>query len=85
MIGDASAELKKNDDALEYYKKAANVDDKDEYTSSEFLFRAALFAESTGNKKEAVDLFKKIKEQYPASEKAADVDRYLARLGDFSE
>ncbi len=85
MMGDASAELKKNDEALEYYKKAANVDDKDEYTSSEFLFRAALFAESTGNKKEAVDLFKKIKEQYPASEKAADVDRYLARLGDFSE
>ncbi len=85
MIGDASAELKKNDDALEYYKKAADVDDKDEFTSSEFLFRAALFAESTGNKKEAVDLFKKIKEQYPSSEKAADVDRYLAKLGEFSE
>lgn len=85
MIGDASAELNKNDDALEYYKKAANVDTKDEYTSSEFLFRAALFAQSTGNTKEAVELFKKIKEDYPRSEKAADVDRYLAKLGEFSE
>ena len=85
MIADASAELNKKDQALEYYKKAANVDDKDEYTSSEFLFRAALFAESAGKTKEAVELFKKIKEDYPLSEKAADVDRYLARLGEFSE
>ena len=50
-------------EALEYYKKAANVNDKDEYTSSEFLFRAALFAQSTGKTKEAIDLFKKIKDR----------------------
>ncbi len=85
MIGDANAELNKNDEALNYYKKAADVDNKDEYTSSEFLFRAALFAETTGKTKEAVDLFKKIKSDYPLSEKAADVDRYLAKLGEFSE
>ena len=85
MIADASAELNKNDQALEYYKKAANVDDKDEYTSSEFLFRAELFAEVSGKTKEDVELFKKIKKAYPLSEKAADVDRYLARLGEFSE
>jgi two-component SAPR family response regulator len=70
---------------LDYYKKAANVNTKDDYTSSEFLFRAALFAESTGKTKDAIDLFKKIKTDYPLTEKAADVDRYLARLGDFSE
>lgn len=85
MMGDASAELNKNDDALDYYKKAANVNDKDEYTSSEYLFRAALFAQSIGKTKDAIDLFKKIKDEYPLTEKAADVDRYLAKLGDFSE
>ncbi|MEO8413614.1 MAG: tetratricopeptide repeat protein [Ginsengibacter sp.] len=85
MMGDASAELNKNEQALDYYKKAAKVNDKDDYTSSEFLFRAALFAQSTGNKKEAVELFKKIKDDYPLSEKAADVDKYLATFGDFSE
>ena len=85
MIGDASAELNKNDDALSYYKKAADVNSKDDYTSSEFLFKAALFAETTGKTKEAIDLFKKIKSDYPLTEKAADVDRYLAKLGDFSE
>jgi len=85
MMGDASAELNKNDDALSYYKKAADVNTKDDFTSSEFLFRAALFAESTGKTKDAIDLFKKIKTDYPLTEKAADVNRYLARLGDFSE
>ena len=85
MLGDANAELNKNDEALSYYKKAAGVNKKDDFTSSEFLFRAALFAQATGKTKEAIDLFKKIKTDYPLTEKAADVDRYLAKLGDFSE
>jgi tetratricopeptide (TPR) repeat protein len=85
MMGDASAELNKNDDALDYYQKAANVNEKDTYTSSEFLFRAALFAQSIGKQKEAISLFKKIKTNYPLTQKAAEVDRYLAKLGDFSE
>lgn len=85
MLGDANAELNKNDEALGYYKKAAGVNKKDDFTSSEFLFRAALFAQATGKTKEAIDLFKKIKTDYPLTEKAADVDRYLAKLGDFSE
>lgn len=85
MIGDAYSELKKNGDALDYYKKAADVNEKDEFTSSEYLFRAGLFAESIGKTKEAVQLYKKIKEDYPLSERAANVDRYLARLGEVSE
>ena len=85
MMGDASAELNKNDDALDYYKKAANVNEKDDYTSSEFLFRAALFDKSIWKKQDVIDLFKKIKTDYPLSQKATDVDRYLARLGSFSE
>ena len=85
MMGDASAELNKNEDALNYYKKAAHVNDKDDFTSSEYLFRAALFAESIGKTKDAVDLFKQLKSDHPLTEKAADADKYLARLGDFSE
>jgi tetratricopeptide (TPR) repeat protein len=85
MIADANAELNKNDEALSYYKKAAEVNDKDDYTSSEFLFKAALFAQATGKTHEAITLFKKIKSDYPLTEKASDVDRYLAKLGDFSE
>ncbi len=85
MIGDAYAELKKNGDALDYYKKAADVNNKDEFTSSEFLFRAGLFAEAIGKKQDAIDLYKKIKNDYPLTDKAANIDRYLARLGEVAE
>lgn len=85
MIGDDYAELKKNSDALDYYKRAAAVNDKDEFTSSEYLLRAGMFAESIGNKKEAIELYKKIKTDYPLSDRAANIDRYLARLGEVGE
>lgn len=85
MMGDAFAELKKSNEALEYYKKAADVKDADEFTSSEFLFRAGLFAETIGKKQEAIDLYKKIKKEYPLSDKAANIDRYLARLGEVGD
>lgn len=85
MIGDAYSELNKSGDALDYYKKAAEVNKKDDYTSAEFLFRAALYAETLGKSKDAIELYKKIKSDYPLTERAGDVDRYLARLGDVSE
>lgn len=85
MMGDAASELKKNDDALNYYKKAANVNTKDDFTSSEFLFRAATFALSVGKTKDAISLFKDLKEKYPLTEKASNADRYLAQLGQFSD
>lgn len=85
MMGDASAELKKTEDALQYYKKAANVNTEDEFTSSEFLFRAANYAQVMGKKEEAIILFKKLKEKYPLTEKGSAADRYLARLGVFEK
>lgn len=85
MMGDAAAELKKNDEALNYYKKAANVNTKDDFTSSEFLFRAASFAYSVGNTKDAVKLFGEVKDKYPLSEKAGTAEKFLAELGDFSD
>lgn len=85
MMGDASAELNKVDQALDYYKKAANVNTKDDFTSAEFLFRAALYAQFAGKTKDAVELFKKVRSDYPLTQQAGEVDRYLAKLGDFSE
>ncbi len=85
MLGDASAELKKNDQALDYYKKAAEVNEKDDYTSAEYLYRAALFADYSGKTEEAISLFKELKKEYPTSEKAIDVDKYLAKLGQLED
>jgi tetratricopeptide (TPR) repeat protein len=81
MLGDAHAELKKNDDAFDYYKKAANINSKDEFMAPEAMFKTALFAEHTGKTKEAIQFFKKIKTDYPKNSHANDADKYLARLG----
>lgn len=85
MLGDAYAELKKNDDALSYYKKAASVNTKDEFMTSEALYRAAAFAESTGDSKEAIDLYQKNKESFPKNIHIAEIDKSLARLGIISK
>lgn len=84
MLGDAHAELKKNDDALSYFKKAAAVNTKDEFMTPEALYKAAQLAESINKPSDAIDLFKKIRDEYPKSARSADVDKNLARLGVFN-
>lgn len=81
MLGDASAELKKNDDALSYYQKAASVNSKDEYMTPEALFKLGGFAESIGKTEDAVAAYKKIRDGFPKSGRAGDMDKFLARLG----
>jgi TolA-binding protein len=81
MIGDAYAELKKNDDALAYYKKAAAVNDKDEFVTPDALMKAAQFCEVNNKAKDAVEMYQKIKDNYPKSAQAREIDKYLARLG----
>ncbi len=82
LLGDAYADLGKNPDALNYYKKSAHLFEKDEAGSAEALFMAANFADRImKNAKEAIALYKEIKEKFPNSEQAKDADNYLAQLG----
>jgi TolA-binding protein len=81
MLGDAYMSLGKKSEGVEYYLKAGKHNEKDEYTSSECLFLAGLAYETIGKTKEASDIYLIIKEKYPKSEKGAQVDKYLARVG----
>lgn len=81
LLGHAYSELKKTDEALSYYKKAASADEKDAGMTSEALFIAARYAEVTGKTKDAIEMFQKIKDEYPTSAHGSEVDKYLARLG----
>jgi TolA-binding protein len=81
MLGDAYAELNNNDDAFTYYKKSATVNEKDEFSASEGFFKAALFAETIGKTSDAIELFQKVKDDYPNSTHSKDADKYLAQLG----
>jgi tetratricopeptide (TPR) repeat protein len=79
-LGDAYSELKKNNDAIDAYKKAASAFEKDDINSSEYLYRAALLSEVSGKNKEALELYKELKDKYPATEKGAQADKYIYRL-----
>lgn len=81
MLGDANAELKKTDEAYDYYKKATTVNPKDEYMTAEALYKAGVFAEVNNKTTEAIDFYNKIKNDYPNTSRARDIDKYLAKLG----
>jgi tetratricopeptide (TPR) repeat protein len=82
MLGDANSELKQTDKAVDHYKKAGSVFPEDQMLSSEYLFRAGLLLEMAGKNKEAIDVYKQIKEKFPRTEKGFGIDKYLARLGE---
>jgi TolA-binding protein len=81
MLCDAYMDSGKKEEGADYYKKAGTLNDKDPFTSSENLFRAALAYETMGKNDQAIELYKDIKEKYPKTEKGQIVDKYLARLG----
>jgi TolA-binding protein len=79
-LGDAYGEMNKNDDAVTYYKKAAETFEDDQTNSAEYLFRAGLKLELMGKTKEAVDVYKQLKEKFPMSQRASQTDKYIYRL-----
>lgn len=83
MLGHAYAEQNKKDDALNAYKKAATINEKDEVFTLDALMTAGAYAEFIGKPKDAIDLYQKAKDNYPASQgvQNGDVDKYLGRLG----
>ena len=78
MLGDASSELKEYDDAISYYKKAADKT-SNSFTSPVFLKKLGLVYEEQKDYKSALDAYKKIKTEYPESQEASLVDAYIAR------
>lgn len=81
LLADAYSELNRKEEAAEQYKKAGTYFQEDQLFSPEYLFRAGFLYESMGKTQEAVSMYKIIKDKYPASQRGAEIDKYLARLG----
>jgi TolA-binding protein len=84
LLGDAYSELGKKQDAIDYYKKAGTLFDKDDVNSPEYLFRAAMLSQELNKNKEAIELLHMIKDKYPNSQRAFEVDKHLGKLGDLN-
>jgi predicted negative regulator of RcsB-dependent stress response len=81
LLGDAYSEQNKKEEAAEQYKKAGTFFEKDDLFSPEYLFRSGYLYESMGKTQEAIAMYRMIKDKYPNSQRGADIDKYLARLG----
>lgn len=75
--GDALVGLGQNAKASEIFVKAAAQDDN--VFAASYLLKAGLAYEAEGAKTKALDCYKKIKDQFPGSIEAYDIDRYITR------
>jgi len=77
-IGDAYSNLKDYANALNYYKKAAALQDNP--LAAGYLFKAALVSEETGDKAGALKLYKEIETKYPQTLEGYDIQKYISRI-----
>lgn len=78
LLGDANLELKKYEDAANWYKKAAEHKPNKEFTPT-YLLKLALAQELANNFTEAAATYGKLADEYPTSQEAADAKKLKAR------
>ena len=83
-IGDAFTDINQPKDALDYYEKAAELRDN-AFTTPFYLFKAANTAYDLGEYEKAVTYFTKIKDAYPNSSEAVNIDLYINKATYASE
>ncbi len=77
--GDAYLELGNKEKALDYYLSAANKH-KNEFTTPIYLMKAGGVCEMLGNYKQALEAYQDIKDNYPLSFEARQIDKYISRV-----
>lgn len=77
LIGDCYAEMGDKNQAQDFYQKA--IADKNDLAPV-YLKKAGILYESTNNPAEAEKMYQRIKDDYPTSGEAYDIDKYLARV-----
>lgn len=78
LIGDSYVELGETSKAISYFEKAADKDNS--ILSPIYLKKAGLVYESLNQPEKAEKVYSKIKDSYPKSPEAADIDKYIARV-----
>lgn len=78
-LGDAYSELQDFGQAMSYYKKAVSAGDN-ELLTPYYLKKVGMLNEKNGDPKAALDAYQRIKNEYPTSNAATDIDKYIARV-----
>lgn len=77
-IGDAYVGLENYAKALTYFEKAAAV--VDNMYAAGYLLKAGMVAEKLGQNDKALGFYETIKDQYPQSMEAYEIDKYIGRI-----
>ena len=77
-MGDANMELGNVAEAAKCYESAA-MKSANSFTSPMYLLRAGMAYEMAGNFQKAIDMYKKIKADYPSSNEGFSIEKYIAR------
>jgi len=77
-LGDCNMELNKPEKAADYYLEAAEKGNN-EFSSPMFLMKAGWTYEVMGDFKNAIKIYKEIKEKYPTSNEGREMDKYIAK------
>lgn len=78
-IGDANMELNRVDEALKFYLKAAEKNSNN-FTTPIYLKKAGFAYELKNNFTEALSTYERIKREYPRSNEAKEIDKYIAKV-----
>lgn len=78
LTGDCYVELGETSKAISYFEKA--IDKENAVLSPVYLKKAGLVYESLNQQDKAEKAYTTIKEKYPKSTEAADIDKYIARV-----
>ncbi|MDW5289787.1 tetratricopeptide repeat protein [Formosa sp. PL04] len=77
-IGDAFVQLNQLDDALDFYRQAADLR-SNEFTTPMYLNKAGLISLELGKANDALGYFELIKKEYPTSTEALTVDVFIGK------
>ena len=77
-IGDAYVGLEDYKKALGYFEQAAAT--VNNMYAAGYLLKAGLVAEKLGENAKALSFYEEIKDQYPQSMEAYDIDKYIGRI-----
>lgn len=78
-IGDAYVGLGDYGSAVAWFLKAAKT--SDDLYSAAYLLKAGVADEALGEPAKALACYKEIKDRYPQSIEAMDIDKYISRIG----
>lgn len=78
-MGDAYMELNNPEEALKFYKKAVSKSEN-EFTTPIYLMKVGFLHEQNEEYKKALEVYERIKKEFPESAEGRQIDKYIARV-----